>query len=363
METKSCFVIGPIGDRHGDPGTEAREIWEQAIEIFEEVILPACSAFGLRPLRADQISQPGEIPEQIFQHLHDDDVVIADLTGANANVMYELGLRHTIPKLTIQIGERGKLPFDVAATRTILFKRTAAGLVEARKALSSALSIGLEGGGLPVAATRIWSGGPGSGFRVALPTADTLEEFKDELGFLEKMASMNEGVSQLPEQMTLFTSLMQEIGALVSNATERMERINNNKGSAGAKVEIANHLADQLQEVAQRLESNVTNFRGSVEQTDPGVRTILKSLPEEDAEQAKKFSRPPSKWPANPSQRPCPKLNFFENECSSQEKQLAHFAKPIQDWQRLWVTTSRLLAKSQRGALRSRTPQQWKPRA
>ena len=42
--------------------------------------------------------------------------MIADLTQANPNVMYELGLRHTQKKLTIQIGEAGRLPFDVTVT-------------------------------------------------------------------------------------------------------------------------------------------------------------------------------------------------------------------------------------------------------
>jgi hypothetical protein len=284
MEEKSCFVIGPIGNKFGEPGSEGRETWEQAIEVFEEVILPACSAFGLRPLRADQISQPGEIPEQIFGHLRDDDVVIADLTGANANVMYELGLRHTVPKLTIQIGEVDRLPFDIAAIRTILFKRTAAGLIEARKQLSAALSTGLEQGALPVGATRIWSESSATGFPVLIQTR---EELQEEPGFLEKIADMTEGIIKLPQQMMDFTAVMHEIGSLVSTATEKMERINANHGSAGARVEIANRLAERLQEVAGRLEANVAEFRRSVEQVDPGVRFLLTSLSQEKPEEAK----------------------------------------------------------------------------
>lgn len=114
IDDQKCFVIGPIGDKNAEYGTEQREAYEQAIEVLEEIIQPACGAFGLEPLRADEIADPGEIPEQIFQHLRDDDVLIADLTGANANVMYELGLRHATGKLTIQLGERDRLPFDVS---------------------------------------------------------------------------------------------------------------------------------------------------------------------------------------------------------------------------------------------------------
>ena len=64
-------------------------------------------------MRADGLLRAGEITEQVFRRLRDDDVVIADLTGANPNVMYELGLRHTREKVTLQVGEYGRLPFDV----------------------------------------------------------------------------------------------------------------------------------------------------------------------------------------------------------------------------------------------------------
>jgi hypothetical protein len=70
------------------------------------------------------MSRQGEIPEQVVRELRDADVVIADPTDADPNVMHELGLRHTTDKLTIQIGERGRLPFDVSTIRTIQFVRT-----------------------------------------------------------------------------------------------------------------------------------------------------------------------------------------------------------------------------------------------
>ena len=46
------------------------------------------------------------------------DVVIADLTGLNANVFYELGLAHAMNKKVIIITQDiGELPFDIKAYR------------------------------------------------------------------------------------------------------------------------------------------------------------------------------------------------------------------------------------------------------
>ena len=197
-----AFVIGPIGDKDADDGSTARVAYEEGIQIFEEVVAPACAAFGLDPIRADMISKTGEIPEQIFRQLRDCPVVIADLTGANPNVMYELGLRHTTGRVTIQIGEKGRLPFDVAAIRTIMFKRTEAGLVQARKDLAKSLAANLDTGGDPVTATRIW-------FEAALPEQKTIAPDhvdvaqdtgdEDAPGFLELLVEMETGTQSLTQ--------------------------------------------------------------------------------------------------------------------------------------------------------------------
>lgn len=68
-EPPSCFIICPIGDKDADIGSPERDIWENSIEIFEEIVVPACNAFGIVPLRADQIAETGEIPEQVCRHL------------------------------------------------------------------------------------------------------------------------------------------------------------------------------------------------------------------------------------------------------------------------------------------------------
>ncbi|MCI4316967.1 MAG: hypothetical protein L3J96_00375, partial [Thermoplasmata archaeon] len=75
---------------------------------------------GYKPVRADHLGKPGIITSQVIEHLIDDPLVIADLTGSNANVFYELALRHAVRKPVIQMVHQGeRLPFDVAPARTI----------------------------------------------------------------------------------------------------------------------------------------------------------------------------------------------------------------------------------------------------
>jgi hypothetical protein len=111
---KTCFVIGPIGE----PKTEIRE-W--ADKILKYVIQPALTKCGYaNPIRSDQISKSGLITFEIVQHLILDDLVIADLTGRNANVYYELGILHAARKPFVQVIREGEeIPFDTKDLRTI----------------------------------------------------------------------------------------------------------------------------------------------------------------------------------------------------------------------------------------------------
>ncbi len=115
---KLCFVIAPIGDE----GTAGRQRSDQ---VFNHIITPVAKECGYEPIRADKISEPGIITSQVIQHLLDDALVIADLTDRNANVFYELAIRHAVRKpvvLIIRAGER--IPFDVAQSRTIQVDHT-----------------------------------------------------------------------------------------------------------------------------------------------------------------------------------------------------------------------------------------------
>jgi hypothetical protein len=90
--------------------------------VSDYIITPAAEACGFTTLRADQITHPGIITDQVIQHLIEDPMVVADLTGRNPNVFYELAIRHAIRRPYVQIIEETEdLPFDVFGIRTIRF--------------------------------------------------------------------------------------------------------------------------------------------------------------------------------------------------------------------------------------------------
>jgi hypothetical protein len=86
----------------------------------KHVLTPVLEDNGFEAIRADQIPKVGMITSQIINLIIESPLVIADLTGSNPNVFYELAIRHAMRGPYIQLIEKGeKIPFDIGAVRTI----------------------------------------------------------------------------------------------------------------------------------------------------------------------------------------------------------------------------------------------------
>jgi len=112
-----CFVLMPFGQK---PSAGGGTIDFDA--VYRDLIAPAIEGAGLEPLRADEEMTGGVIYKAMFERLILCEFAVADLTTANANVFYELGIRHSVrPASTVLLFAQGgtQLPFDVAPLRAI----------------------------------------------------------------------------------------------------------------------------------------------------------------------------------------------------------------------------------------------------
>lgn len=118
MDKPLCFVLMPFGDKPYSGGIVKFD------SVYEDLIAPALEGAGLHPLRADEEMTGGIIHKPMFERLVLCEYAIADLTTANANVFYELGVRHAVrPWSTILIfAEGGRLPFDVSPLRALPYR-------------------------------------------------------------------------------------------------------------------------------------------------------------------------------------------------------------------------------------------------
>jgi tetratricopeptide (TPR) repeat protein len=115
-----CFVDMPFGKKT-DLASGAEIDFDH---IYESAIKPAIKDVGLDPLRGDEENTGGIIHQAMFARLLLAEYVIADLTLANPNVFYELGIRHAAkPFTTVPIyANTHPLPFDVTMIRAVLYQ-------------------------------------------------------------------------------------------------------------------------------------------------------------------------------------------------------------------------------------------------
>jgi hypothetical protein len=114
-----CFVVMPFGKKpDGQGGTVDFDA------VYTKLLAPAIREAGLEPLRADQEIVGGLIHKPMFERLILSDYAVADLTTANANVFYELGVRHAArPYSTVLVGaDVARTPFDLAPDRVLPYK-------------------------------------------------------------------------------------------------------------------------------------------------------------------------------------------------------------------------------------------------
>ena len=108
--TASCFVIMPFGGH-----------WD---EYYKQIYYPAILDAGVQPVRADDDLGAGSVLQDIVELLASCSVVLADITDANRNVHYELGLAHALGKPTVLVAPADmKLFFDVGQERMITYSQ------------------------------------------------------------------------------------------------------------------------------------------------------------------------------------------------------------------------------------------------
>lgn len=127
-DKKVCFVITPIGDNNS-------EIRRHIDGIIDQAIAPALGE-KYEIVVAHRKYEIGSINDRVIKSVFESDLVIANLTNTNPNVMFELAIRYSFGKPAIVIAEKGtKLPFDVIDENTIFYINDPAGANDLKKSI------------------------------------------------------------------------------------------------------------------------------------------------------------------------------------------------------------------------------------
>ncbi|MDQ0674433.1 MULTISPECIES: hypothetical protein [Micrococcaceae] len=121
---KSVFIVSPIGV----PGSE---VYRKAMYALKYIFREALKGDEWEVHRADEGKSPDSIGQHVIRKLYEADLVVADLTGHNPNVFYELAIAHGWRKPVVHLISKGEtVPFDIVDQRTIFYDITDLASVE-----------------------------------------------------------------------------------------------------------------------------------------------------------------------------------------------------------------------------------------
>lgn len=115
MDKKNCFVIIGYGKKTSYASGKVREL--DLGQTYSQLIKPVFKSLSISCYRAIDLNLIGSIDKVMLREIRSADIALVDISTLNANVMWELGVRHALkPFHTIVICEKEQMsaiPFDI----------------------------------------------------------------------------------------------------------------------------------------------------------------------------------------------------------------------------------------------------------
>ncbi|MDR0305456.1 MAG: hypothetical protein LBI42_01325 [Chitinispirillales bacterium] len=249
MEKKKIFVIMPFSDVFF-------EVYEMIKMQFEDDFIFS---------NAGEESNQQNILKDIIQPIFEADIIIADLTELNPNVLYELGIAHTFNKKTIIItqDEIAKLPFDLKSYRvqnySIHFKK----FTELITSLKTNLNGAVDG--------SISFGNPVKDF-LSLEKIEKTNWFEEsiavdlhddsEKGYIDFLADIEEDVEKITDETKTMNEEMNQMTNDINKIIAEIEQVSKNggDGTASSIRKKTKKIASYIDTFGKKLRNHNTNF-------------------------------------------------------------------------------------------------------
>lgn len=290
MSKLQVFVIMPFDEELNDLYGYLRNTYEEKAEFK----------------RADDFLNQQNILKDIVLPIFRADLIIADLTGLNANVFYELGLAHAFRKNVILITQDiGELPFDLRSYRVIEYSTHFARIKDLEDKLSriinefSSISFGSPVTDWITLDEQVKNLLPGP---VNLKIGDLVEEVIDDVetlknefeekGFLDFIADLEEAMADITSLVEQFSEKTTDIGETVNMQSAMADEITKTSGSASNLRKLARTIAQSMKEYGQFVSKNNSEYEARWNVIEDSLVNLINSphtATDENREQLKDF--------------------------------------------------------------------------
>nr|VFJ51274.1 MAG: hypothetical protein BECKDK2373C_GA0170839_103145 [Candidatus Kentron sp. DK] len=261
MSNTKAFVLMPFA--------------EELSDVYQYLISDGLRNAGYDVKRADDILSQNNILEDIVAGIVSSDLIVADLTGANPNVYYELGIAHALNKSVILLAQDiDELPFDLRSYRVVSYSVHFAKMNQAREELCQLASEAIKGNipfGNPV---KDFCRTKSNGVEEVGPFSNPMEEDQEgEYGLLDYRVKLEDGFEELSE-------IISDVGSRLENEvtpeiTKSGEKLTSGKCSAKQQRNIVRELASHLQQYGTFVKPNNEKYRVLLNDIENSLEFIL----------------------------------------------------------------------------------------
>ena len=248
---------------------------EEFDNIYDYLIHDPLSKAGYDVMRADDILNQRNILKDIIQSIIDSELIVADLSTANPNVYYELGLAHAYKKNVILLAQDIKeVPFDLQSYRIITYSTHFAQMNNAQQEIQELI----EG----VRTGDVKFGSPITDFGVSfssLSTDDTqsleaVSDEQDERGLLDYQVEVEESMETINQVTTGFSEhLLNPLTSELQSVTDRLT--GPEKDSSKKRRQTMRSLAVELDRYTSWLQQGNSQYRQALGSAGQGLNAML----------------------------------------------------------------------------------------
>lgn len=261
MKNKKAFVLMPFA--------------EEFVDVYQHLIAEGLCSVGYDVKRADDIRSQNNILGDIIGGIVSSDLIVADLTGANPNVYYELGIAHALNKNVILLTQEiDELPFDLRSYRVVSYSVHFAKMIQAKEELCGLASEAFKGSlpfGNPVKDFgKIMS----NDLDASIFEANELPEGREgEFGLLDYRVKLEDGFEELSEIVVNVGSKLED--EVTPEINKSCEKLNSGKYSTKQQRNIVRDLANHLQEYGAFVKPSNEKYRSLLKDIESSIEYLL----------------------------------------------------------------------------------------
>lgn len=304
-------------------------------DFYKDFIKKNLEELGYKVIRADDIQSQRNILQDIVSALYSCDLIIADLTVANSNVFYELGLAHALKKRVILLTqELSDIPFDLRSYRMIQYDTHFARIKESERKFRSLAKSAIKGDvifGNPITDFESASTDEIKTSKEVISKKIENEMKKDDRGLIDHVIDYQEGMEELVEVLQGISNATEEIGDEAIESTSEIELLSSK--SPKLKPILARNI---IKKIAKKLE----NYKDIIS-TENDKYLIINQKIENSLEFIISFQEFKNKDEREEFKKGIGKLNSLEEKAEEAKSSLLSFYESIKNLPKMEKTWNR----------------------